>query len=255
MATALLGRFRLDDHTIVVTGASSGLGAGFALALAEAGAKLVLAARRHDRLAEVAAAVASTGAEVLTVVADVSDPASCDRVAEEAVLRFGRIDGLVNNAGVGSAGSALKETDEGFRRVIDINLNGVFWMARAAAPRMTAGGSIVNVSSVLGHIAPRFPQAAYAASKAGVIGLSRDLAGEWARRGIRVNALCPGYFESEMTAAAEGDVLPAMVHEQSMLRRFGQQHELDGALLFLLSPASTYVTGTSLIVDGGLAAY
>src|SRR5690606_1084557 len=101
--------------------------------------------------------------------------------------------------GLGSAVSALKETPEGFRRLIDVNLNGVFWMARACAARMQHGGSIVNVASVLGQIAPRFPQAAYAASKSGVIGLSRDLAGEWARREIRVNALCPGYFASEMT--------------------------------------------------------
>src|SRR5581483_3191617 len=120
---------------------------------------------------------------------------------------------------------------------------------------MVNGGSIVNVSSVLGLVAPRYPQAAYAASKAGVIGLTRDLAGEWSdRRKIRVNALCPGYFDSEMTAH-EGDLLRAMVTEQSMLRRFGQQHELDAAMLFLVSPASSYITGTTLTVDGGLTAF
>ncbi|MBZ5735328.1 SDR family oxidoreductase [Nocardioides sp. TRM66260-LWL] len=255
MTTTLLDRFRLDDRTIVVTGASSGLGAGFARALSGTGARLVLAARRADRLEDLGHELSADGCEVHAVVADVADPGACAHLASEAVRRFGRIDGLVNNAGVGSAVSALKETPAGFRRVIDVNLNGVFWMAQAAVPHMDQGGSIVNVSSVLGHVAPRFPQAAYAASKAGVIGLSRDLAAEWARRGIRVNALCPGYFESEMTAAAEGDVLPAMVREQSMLRRFGFQHELDAALLFLLSPASGYVTGTSLLVDGGLSAY
>ena len=185
----------------MVTGASSGLGAGFARALAHAGANVVIAARREDRLKALADELREIGREPATVVADVADPEDCARVADAAVDAFGGIDGLVNNAGLGSAVSALKETPEGFRRLIDVNLNGVFWMAQACAARMENGGSIVNVASVLGQVAPRFPQAAYAASKAGVIGLTRDLAGEWsARRRIRVNALCPGYFDSEMTA-------------------------------------------------------
>lgn len=251
----VLDRFRMDGLTVVVTGASSGLGAGFAQALATAGADLVLAARRRDRLETLAERLRAGGTRVETITADVALPEDCSRVAEAAVSRFGRIDSLVNNAGLGSAVSALKETPEGFRRLVDVNLNGVFWMAQACAARMSNGGSIVNVASVLGQIAPRFPQAAYAASKAGVIGLTRDLAGEWSsRRGIRVNALCPGYFASEMTDA-EGDVLREMVSQQSMMGRFGEQHELDTALVFLASPASTYVTGTTLTVDGGLASY
>jgi len=250
-----LDLFRLDGRTIVITGASSGLGVGFARSLASAGADLVLAARRQDRLDALAVELEGAGTRVAVVAADVSDPDACEAVAEQAIATFGRIDGVVNNAGLGSAVSALKETPDGFRKLIDVNLNGVFWMARACAARMEHGGSIVNVASVLGHIAPRFPQAAYAASKAGVIGLTRDLAGEWARRGIRVNALSPGYFESEMTAAAQGDVLREMVAAQSMLGRFGVQEELDTALLFLISPASSYVTGTTLLVDGGLSSY
>lgn len=250
-----LDLFRMDGLTAVVTGASSGLGAGFAESLAGAGANLVLAARRRTRLDDLAAKLRADDAQVSVVEADVSDPEKCTAVAERAIAEFGRIDALINNAGLGSAGSALKETPEGFRRLIDVNLNGVFWMAQACAARMEHGGSIVNVASVLGQVAPRFPQAAYAASKAGVIGLTRDLAGEWSgRRGIRVNALCPGYFDSEMTAQ-EGDALRAMVAQQSMMGRFGQQAELDTAMLFLASPASTYVTGTTLTVDGGLAAY
>lgn len=251
-----LDLFRMDGLTAVVTGASSGLGAGFAQALGHAGATVVIAARREDRLAEVAGEVRrTTGAEAFTVVADVSQPEDCERLAEVAIRETGRIDAVVANAGLGGAVTALKETPEGFRRVIDINLNGVFWTAQSCARRMTHGGSIVTVASVLGQIAPRFPQAAYAASKAGVIGLTRDLAGEWSsRRGIRVNALCPGYFDSEMTAD-EGDLLRAMVTEQSMMGRFGEQHELDAALLFLASPASSYVTGTTLTVDGGLTSY
>jgi NAD(P)-dependent dehydrogenase (short-subunit alcohol dehydrogenase family) len=247
--------FRLDGRTVVVTGASSGLGAGFARALSSAGADVVLAARRAERLADLADELRDAGGRVATITADVSIPEDCTRVAESAIDAFGRIDGLVNNAGLGSAVSSLKETPEGFRSLIDVNLNGVFWMAQAVAARMEHGGSIVNVSSVLGLVAPRYPQAAYAASKAGVIGLTRNLAGEWSgRRGIRVNALCPGYFDSEMTAG-EGDLLRAMVAEQSMVGRFGRQEEIDGAVLFLISPASSYVTGTTLTVDGGLTSY
>lgn len=251
-----LDLFRMDDLTAVITGASSGLGVGFAQALGHAGARLVLAARREDRLAQVGAAIRDeTGATVVTVTADVSLPEDCERLAEVAIAETGRIDAVVANAGLGGAASALKETPEDFRRVIDVNLNGVFWTAQSCARRMEHGGSIVTVASVLGQVAPRFPQAAYAASKAGVIGLTRDLAGEWSRRrGIRVNALCPGYFDSEMTSG-EGDILRAMVAEQSMIGRFGQQHELNTALLFLASPASAYMTGATLTVDGGLTSY
>ena len=250
-----LDLFRLDGRTVVITGASSGLGEGFARALAGVGANLVLAARRGDRLETLAGTLREQGVGVDTIVADVSSPEDCARVAAAAVESQGRIDVLVNNAGLGHVGGALKETPERFRRIIDVNLNGVFWMAQACAPHMDQGGSIVNVASVLGLIAPRFPQAGYAASKAGVIGLTRDLAAEWSRRrGLRVNALCPGYFDSEMTAEGR-EVLASMVAEQSMLGRFGAQPELDAALLFLASPASSYVTGTTLTVDGGLSAY
>ncbi|KAA1394223.1 SDR family NAD(P)-dependent oxidoreductase [Aeromicrobium ginsengisoli] len=250
-----LDLFRMDGLTAVVTGASSGLGAGFARSLAGAGANVVLVARREDRLQSLADDLRAGGSAITVVAADVSVPEDCDRAAVAAVEAHGRIDALVNNAGLGGHGSALKESPDDFRRVIDVNLNGVFWMAKACAPHMTHGGSIVNVSSVLGLVAPRFPQASYAASKAGVIGLTKDLAGQWsARRGIRVNALCPGYFDSEMTEGAS-DVLREMVAEQSMLGRFGEQAELDAAMLFLASPASTYVTGTTLVVDGGLSSY
>ncbi len=249
-----LDAFRMDQRTAVITGASSGLGAGFARCLAGVGANLVLAARRLDRLEALATELRDSGSQVTVVAADVSSPDDCERVASVAIEEFGQIDALINNAGLGSAVSALKETPEGFRSLIDVNLNGVFWMARACVARMDHGGSIVNVSSVLGLIAPRFPQAAYAASKAGVIGLTRDLAGEWARRNIRVNALCPGYFASEMTASGQ-EALEAMVVDHSMMRRFGKQAELDSAMLFLASLASSYVTGTTLTVDGGLASH
>jgi NAD(P)-dependent dehydrogenase (short-subunit alcohol dehydrogenase family) len=253
--------FRLDGQVIIVTGASSGLGAGFARAVAAAGGAVVLAARRADRLKEVAAGLEATGATVRAITADVADPDATsfrhDRAAvvDFAVAELGRVDGLVNNAGMGEARPALKETPEQFRRVIDINLNGTFWMAQACARVMPTGSSIVNVASILGLVAPRFPQAAYAASKAGVIGLTRDLAQQWSkRRGIRVNALCPGYFLTEMTQSG----LPQLqenVERNSMLGRLGTQEELDPALIYLLSKASSYVTGTAMVVDGGMAAF
>ncbi|WIX75654.1 SDR family oxidoreductase [Amycolatopsis carbonis] len=250
----VLDSFRLDGRVVVVTGATSGLGVGFARAIAEAGGAVVLAGRRADRLDKVATELAEQGALVTAKPTDVANEWQCADLVTFAMEQFGRVDGLVNNAGVGEAVPASKTTPEHFRSVIDINLNGVFWMAQACAKVMRPGSSIVNVSSVLGLIAPRFPQAAYAASKAGVIGMTRDLASQWsARKGIRVNALCPGYFLTEMTETG-ADQLETNVVANSMLARFGDQDELDPAVIYLLSPASSYTTGTTLVVDGGMAA-
>ncbi|WP_185995908.1 SDR family NAD(P)-dependent oxidoreductase [Nocardioides campestrisoli] len=247
-----LDRFRLDEKVVVITGASSGLGAGFARACAAVGATLVLAARREDRLVALADELRAGGARVLTRRTDVADRDDCDALARAAVEEFGRIDVLVNNAGLGHSGVALREDPDVYTRVVDVNLNGVYLMARACAAHMPPGSSVVNISSVHGLLASRYPQAAYAASKAGVIGLTRDLAQQWAgRKGIRVNALCPGYFASEMTGTDE-DVLQQLVADHSVLGRFGRQEELDSALIFLASDASTYVVGTTLVVDGGL---
>ncbi|GAB2888496.1 SDR family NAD(P)-dependent oxidoreductase [Nocardioides pacificus] len=248
-----LDAFRLDGRTVVVTGASSGLGSGFARALGAVGARVVLAARRADRLADLAAELEGQGTEVLVHATDVTSPDACATLVEAAMARFGSVDVLVNCAGVGGAVTALKETPEHFRGVVDTNLHGTYWMAQACGRVMQPGSAIVNVSSVHGLRASRFPQAAYAASKAGVLGLTRDLAQQWTqRRGIRVNALAPGYFASEMTTDGEA-ALQDMVARHALIPRFGRQEELDGALLFLASPASSYVTGTTVVVDGGLS--
>ena len=249
----VLDRFRLDGRVVVVTGASSGLGVAFALACGEAGAHLVLAARRGDRLAETAAMIEGTGAAVLTVLTDVTDPAQCADVVAAAVERFGHVDTLVNNAGAGAAVPALREAPADFRGVVDVNLMGAYWMAQACAGAMLPGSSIVNVSSVLALTTLGLPQAAYSASKAGVLGLTRDLAQQWGgRRGIRVNAVAPGHFETEMTAQYDAGRAEETI-SRSFLGRAGQPAELAAAVVFLASDASAYVTGATLVVDGGLS--
>ena len=249
---AVLDRFRLDGKVAVVTGASSGLGAAFATGLAEAGADVVIFARRADRLKETAAAVEALGRRCAAITADVSLPEDCTRVVETAVGELGHVDVLVNNAGVGTAVPATRESPDEFRRVIDVNLNGSYWMAQACGRVMKPGSSIVNIGSVLGQTSAALPQAAYASSKAAIIGLTRDLAAQWTgRKGIRVNALAPGFFPTEMTEQYPDGYLDAM-----MIRvpagRAGEAEELVAALLFLASDASSYVTGIVLPVDGGM---
>jgi NAD(P)-dependent dehydrogenase (short-subunit alcohol dehydrogenase family) len=252
----VLDLFRLDGKVAVVTGASSGLGAGFSCALAEAGADVVLAARRGGLLDEVAERVRALGKRAIAVPTDVGAPDSCRALVQAAIAEFGHVDILVNNAGVGTAVPALREDPEDFRRVIDVNLNGAYFAAQACGRVMEPGSSIVNVSSVLALIKSYAPQAAYAASKAGVIGLTRDLAQQWSgRRGIRVNAIAPGYFLSEMTAGIPDDILLPFIRQHSPLGRPGQQHELDTAVVFLASPASAYITGITLAVDGGMSGH
>jgi NAD(P)-dependent dehydrogenase (short-subunit alcohol dehydrogenase family) len=249
----VLDRFRLDGKVAVVTGASSGLGVQFAQALAQAGADVVLGARREDRLIETRELVEAEGRRALAVRVDVTDPDDCTALVDSAVEEFGRVDILVNNAGVASAVPATRETPQEFRSVIDVNLNGCYWMAQACGRVMRPGSSIVNISSILGITSVGLPQAAYTASKAGLMGLTRDLAQQWTgRRGIRVNALAPGYFASEMTEEIEGDIIDRFVLPRTMTGRLGAPGELNGALIFLASDASSYVTGVTLPVDGGI---
>ena len=252
MTSAINDLFRLDGKVAVVTGASSGLGVAFARALAEAGADVALGARRVERLEETRALVEATGRRAVTVATDVARPEDCQALVDAAMDAFGRVDVLVNNAGVGPAVPATRETPEQFRDVIDVNLNGCYWMAQACGRVMQPGSSIVNISSVLGLTTAGLPQAAYSASKAALIGLTRDLAQQWSgRKGIRVNALAPGFFASEMTAQYPDGYLDSMA-PRIPLGRKGDGAELAAALVFLVSDAGGYVTGQTLAVDGGL---
>ncbi len=254
--TGVLGRFSLIGKVALVTGASAGLGAGFAVALAQAGADVVLAARRRAGLADTSEQIRRLGRSALAVETDVTDPEACRAAAQAAIERFGHLDTLINNAGLGTAVPALRETPEQFREVIEVNLLGAYWMAQAAAHVMLPGSSIVNVASVLGLVKSFAPQAAYSASKAGLIGLTRDLNQQWSgRRGIRVNAVAPGYFRSEMTEAIPPGQLRNFIASTSTLGRMGEQYELDAAVVFLASPASSYIAGVTLAVDGGMSGH
>jgi NAD(P)-dependent dehydrogenase (short-subunit alcohol dehydrogenase family) len=249
---SLLDRFSLDGKVAVVTGASSGLGVAFAAGLAEAGADIVLGARRAGKLAATAELVAAAGRKSVVVATNVASPADCQALVDAAMESFGRVDILVNNAGVGTAVPATRETPEQFQQVIDINLNGSYWMAQACARVMKPGSSIVNISSVLGITTAGLPQAAYSASKAGLLGLTRDLAAQWSgRKGIRVNAIAPGFFASEMTEQYLPGYMEGQLH-RSPMGRAGEPAELAAAVLFLASDAGSYVTGQTLVVDGGL---
>lgn len=248
----ILDSFRLDGRVVIVTGASSGLGVAFAKACAEAGADVVLAARRADKLAGTAELVRAAGRKALAIVTDVSDPDQCQAMVDAAMETFGRVDVLVNNAGVGGAVPATHETPEQFRSILDVNLHGSYWAAQSAGRVMQPGSSVINISSILGITTAGLPQAAYAASKAGVIGLTRDLAQQWGtRKGIRVNAIAPGFFETEMTDMYADGYLEGL-QPRIALGRMGDLAELAATVVWLASPAGGYVTGQTIVVDGGV---
>ena len=248
----VLDLFRLDGKVVIVTGASSGLGVSFAQAFAEAGADLVLGARRVEKMTATAALVEAAGRRVYTRKTDVADPEQCQGLVDAAVAQFGRVDVLINNAGVGTAVPATRETEQEFRSVVDVNLNGSYWMAQACGRVMAPGSSIINIASVLGLTTAGLPQAAYSASKAAVIGLTRDLAQQWSgRKGIRVNALAPGFFASEMTDELKPGYLDSLM-PRVVMGRLGDAAELAATAVWLASPAGGYVTGQTVVVDGGL---
>ncbi len=244
--------FRLDGKVAIVTGASSGLGVTFAEAFAEAGADLALGARRVDRLAETAESVRRRGRRAITVATDVADQQHCQALVDATMAEYGRVDVLINNAGVGTAVPATRETPDEFRSVIDINLNGTYWMAQACAKVMQPGSAIVNIASILGITTAGLPQAAYASSKAAVIGLTRDLAQQWAgRKGIRVNAIAPGWFDSEMTEQYPPGYIDTLSH-RLLLGRTGDARELAATAIWLASAAGGYMVGQTITVDGGV---
>lgn len=250
--------FRLDGRTALVTGASSGLGERFARVLSAAGATIVAGARRQERLDGLVADLRSQGAEAVAVRCDVTVDSEVEALIAAAVDATGRLDALVSAAGIAPSEDEAIESPDLFRRVLAVNMTGAYTCARAAATVMLerGGGSIVNVASIRGLVAGDGPDTpSYAASKGAVVNLTRELAVRWAPRGIRVNALAPGWFPSEMTAetlASESG--RRFVDDRTPLGRPGRPEELDGAILFLASDASGYVTGHTLVVDGGWTA-
>ena len=244
--------FRLDGRVVIVTGASSGLGERFSRVLHAAGATVVAAARRTERLEALAGEL---GDRLVPLTCDVSVDADCERLVAEAIAIDGHLDVLVNNAGIGAPVAAEDEPIDGFRQVVDVNLTGLFLLSQLAGRHMIErrSGTIVNLASVLGLVgsAP-IKQASYCATKGAVVNLTRELGVQWARKGVRVNALAPGWFPSEMTELMFTDEgANSYMMRNCPMARAGEPPELDGALLFLASDASSYMTGQTLTVDGG----
>jgi len=247
-----LAAFRLDGKVAIVTGASSGLGGRFAQVLDSLGAAVVVSARRADRIEKLAASLSRGEA----IPCDVSQRGASAALVASTIERLGRVDVVVANAGVTETTPAIKESVDRFAEVVDIDLVAPFELAQAAAQNMRErgeGGSIVNIASGASfRSSPLLPQASYSAAKTGLVGLTRELALQWSRYNVRVNALCPGMFRSEMTMElTDSDELRAAFERSVPLRRIGAEHELDSALAFLASPASSYMTGQTLVVDGG----
>ncbi|MEO7744379.1 MAG: glucose 1-dehydrogenase [Usitatibacter sp.] len=245
--------FDVTGRVALVTGASSGLGQHFAQTLAAAGATVVAGARRTDRLQALVARIASEGGRAIAVPMDVTDAGSVAAAFAQATQSVGAPDIVVNNAGIAQTRPALELTEDDWRRVMDTNLDGAWRVAQAAAKAMTGagkGGSIINIASILGlRVAASL--LAYTAAKAALIQATQALALEWARYRIRVNAIAPGYVETEINAGFFRTEPGQAMVKRVPQRRIGQAAELDGALLLLASEASSYMTGSVLVVDGG----
>jgi NAD(P)-dependent dehydrogenase (short-subunit alcohol dehydrogenase family) len=244
--------FDLYGRVAIVTGASRGIGARLAQALDEAGCRVALVARTTDALETVAATLAN---DPLVFTADIADPAEPARVVAEVEKAAGRVDIVVNNAGLGGFGDARKIEVDNWDKVHDVNVRAPFLFARAAASGMVERGSgkIVNIASIIAFAADGYASP-YAASKTGLLGLTRSLAIEWGRRGIQVNALCPGWVATELNDAVRTEEFDKRVLDAIPQNRWGETDDMVGPVLFLCSPASDYVTGQTLVVDGGLLA-
>jgi len=247
--------FGLENKTAIITGASSGLGVTFTNALADAGANVVLAARRKDLLDKMITKLNAEKKKAIAVSCDVAHEEDVARLVDVTMENYGRVDILVNNAGIANSVPAENETADQFRRVIDVNLTGTFMCARqCGAVMLEAGnGSIINIASIMGLVGiGQIPQSAYNASKGAVINLTRELAAQWARRGVRVNALAPGWFPSEMTSDLfDSEDAVRFLKRKTPMGRLGNPSELVGPLLLLASDASSFITGQTLVVDGG----
>ena len=247
--------FDLSGRVAIVTGGSRGIGKEMATALAEAGASLVLCARRADWLDETVEEFQANGFNVFGRVCDVAEPEQVQAVVDAAVEAFGKVDILINNAGTSWGAMPEDMPLEKWKQVLDVNLTGCFLFAQAAGREMLkrSSGSIINIASIAGMTSsangPFY--AGYTASKAGLIGLTRELAASWGRRGIRVNAIAPGFFHSRL-ADAVIDIYERSIQENNVIPRIGAEGELKGVTVFLASDASSYVTGQTIAVDGGM---
>jgi len=245
--------FSLKGRVALVTGASSGLGVQFVKALADNGAVVVLVARRADRLKALKDEIEGKGGKALAVEADVTDQAGVGRAFDAAEKAFGTVTILVNNAGIAHGGRAVEMPAEEWRKVLSTNLDAVFFWAQEAARRMLAAkkqGAIVNIASVLG-LAVAKGAVAYAAAKAGVVQVTKALAVELAFKGVRVNAIAPGWFVTEMNDDYLMSEAGVALKREIPMGRFGNPGDLDGALLLLVSDAGSYITGATIVVDGG----
>ena len=245
--------FDLKGRVALVTGASTGLGVRFAEVLAGAGAAVALVARRTDRLAAVKSRIEAAGGRAVAIGADVLDRAAIARAFDEAEQAFGTVTILVNNAGVAHAHRAVDLPEEEWRRVLGTNLDAVFYCAQDAARRMLAAGktgAIVNIASVLGLSVSK-GTAAYSVAKAGVVQLTKALALELAYRGVRVNAIAPGWIVTELNRDYLLSEQGAAIKREIPVGRFGEERDLDGALLLLVSDAGRFIAGTTIVVDGG----
>jgi len=238
----------LAGRSALVTGASSGLGERFARVLREAGADFVITARRADRLGQLASEL-----EVVAVAGDIASAAHRQALAAAVTESFGKLDILINNAGMCDDGPLEDQTLDELETVVQVNLVAVLDLCRLMAPLLFASehGSVINIASIYGLVASRGPMAAYNSTKAALVGLTRHLAAQWGPRRVRVNALAPGYFATELTGMLADPGFVAQIERQTLLGRAPTIDELDGPLLFLASDASSYVTGHTLVVDGG----